>query len=80
MHGSHADRAETYLRLLAEAALRPAADADISRVRRAAEVLTDAGVLTDKTAAEILTDVQLALWVRGKPPGLYDMRDVLGFR
>jgi len=66
VHGSHADRAETYLRLLAEAALRPAADADISRVRRAAEVLTDAGVLTDQMAAEILIDVQLALRVRGK--------------
>jgi 4-hydroxy-tetrahydrodipicolinate reductase len=24
--------------------------------------------------------VEAALWVRGKPPGLYDMRDVLGFR
>jgi 4-hydroxy-tetrahydrodipicolinate reductase len=24
--------------------------------------------------------VEAALWLRGKPPGLYDMRDVLGFR
>lgn len=24
--------------------------------------------------------VEAALWVRGRPPGLYDMRDVLGFR
>jgi 4-hydroxy-tetrahydrodipicolinate reductase len=23
--------------------------------------------------------VEAALWVRGKPPGLYDMQDVLGF-
>ena len=66
MQASHADRAETYLRLLAEAALRPKADGDIGLVRRAADVLTDAGVLTDQTAAEILTDTQLALRVRGK--------------
>ena len=65
-HGSYADRAETYLRLLAEAALRPAADGDISRVRRAAEALTDAGVLSDQTAAEILADVLLALRARGR--------------
>lgn len=64
--GSYADRAETYLRLLAEAALRPAASGDISRVSHAAEVLTDAGVLGDETAAEILADVQLALRVRGR--------------
>lgn len=62
----YADRAETYLRLLAEAALRPAADGDIKRVRRAAEVLADAGVLSERTAAEVLADVQLALHVRGK--------------
>ena len=24
--------------------------------------------------------LEAALWVRGRPPGLYDMRDVLGFR
>ncbi len=66
MQGSYAERAETYLRLLAEAALRPAPDGDISRVRRAVDVLTDAGVLSDQTAAEILADVQLALWVRGR--------------
>jgi hypothetical protein len=66
VQGSYADRAETYLRLLAEAALRPAASGDTSRVRRAADVLTDAGVLSDQTAAEILADVQLALRVRGR--------------
>ncbi len=66
MQGSYAERAETYLRLLAEAALRPAANGDISRVRRAAEALTDAGVLSDQTVAEILADVQLALRVRGR--------------
>jgi hypothetical protein len=65
-HGSYAERAETYLRLLAETALRPAANGDISRVRRAAEALTDAGVVSDQTAAEILADVQLALRVRGR--------------
>jgi hypothetical protein len=63
---SYADRAETYLRLLVEAALRPAANGDISAVRRAAEALTDAGVLSDQTAAEILADVYLALRVRGR--------------
>ena len=62
----YADRAETYLRLLAEAALRPAADGDVKRVRRAADVLAAAGVLSERTAAEILADVQLALHVRGK--------------
>ncbi|MGC1756138.1 MAG: hypothetical protein WA805_23860, partial [Trebonia sp.] len=64
--GSYADRAETYLRLLAESALRPAANGDTSRVRRAAEALTDAGVLSDQAAAEILADVQLALRLRGR--------------
>jgi hypothetical protein len=64
--GSYADRAETYLRLLAETALRPAANGDTSRVRRAAEALTDAGVLSDQTAAAILADVQLALRLRGR--------------
>jgi hypothetical protein len=63
---SYAERAETYLRLLAETALRPAANGDLSRVRRAAEALTDAGVVSDQTAAEILADVQLALRVRGR--------------
>jgi 4-hydroxy-tetrahydrodipicolinate reductase len=24
--------------------------------------------------------VEAALWVAGRPPGLYDMQDVLGFR
>ena len=64
--GSYSERAETYLRLLAEVALRPAANGDLTRVRRAAEALTDAGVLSDQTAAEILADVQLALRVRGR--------------
>jgi hypothetical protein len=67
-HGEsgYGERAETYLRLLAEAALRPSADGDTTRVRRAAEVLIDAGVLNDQTAAEIITSLQLALRVRGK--------------
>ena len=67
-HGEndYGERAETYLRLLAEAALRPPADGDTSRVRRAAEVLIDAGLLTDQTVSEILTGLQMALRVRGK--------------
>ena len=64
--GDFGERAETYLRLLAEAALRPSANGDTTRVRRAAEVLIDAGVLTDQIAAEIVTGLQQALRVRGK--------------
>jgi len=67
-HGEndYGERAETYLRLLAEAALRPSADGDTSRVRRAAETLIDAGVLTDQMASEIVAGLQMALRVRGK--------------
>ena len=67
-HGEndYGERAETYLRVLAEAALRPPADGDTGRVRRAAEVLIEAGVLTDQTASEIATGLQTALRVRGK--------------
>src|SRR5580693_5176047 len=48
------ERAETYLRLVAEAALRPAADGRADRVRNAADVLVDAGVLADTVAAQII--------------------------
>jgi hypothetical protein len=67
-HGQdgYGERAETYLRLLAEAALRPAADGNISRVGRAADVLVDAGALSGQTAAEILADLRIALRVRGR--------------
>lgn len=62
----YGERAETYLRQLAEAALRPAADRNTGRVARAADVLVDAGVLSGQLAAQILADLQLALRVRGR--------------
>lgn len=67
-HGEtgYRERAETYLRLLAEVALRPAADGDTGHVRRAAGFLVDAGAISDQAAAEILADLQLALRVRGR--------------
>jgi hypothetical protein len=64
--GRYGERAETYLRLLAEAALRSPADEDITRVERAADVLIEAGVLSSQLAARILTDLHLALRVRGR--------------
>jgi hypothetical protein len=64
--GGYAERAETYLRLLAEAALRPAADGHANRVRRAADVLVEAGVLPEQVAAQILADLQLSLRLRGR--------------
>ena len=66
--GGYGERAETYLRLLAEAALRPSAGRDADWVRRAAEILVEAGVLTDELAAQILADLQVALRVRARPP------------
>ena len=68
--GYEAERAETYLRLLAEAALRGAPDpkspAPPDRVRRAAEALIDAGVLADDQAMDILLMLGTALRVRGR--------------
>lgn len=66
--GGYGERAETYLRLLAESALRPRATRDADRVRRAAEILVEAGLLTDEVAAEVLTDLQLAMRVRAGAP------------
>jgi len=63
---SYAERAETYLRLLAEAALRPAADGQATQIRRAADVLVEAGALTEPLATRILADLYLALQVRGR--------------
>jgi hypothetical protein len=78
--GGYGERAETYLRLLAESALRPPADGDTSRVRSAAEVLTDAGVLSEQTAAEIITELQTALRVRGKREVVASRSRLLGLR
>src|SRR5215469_6907799 len=68
--GYEAERAETYLRLLAEVALRGALDskspAPPDRVRRAAEALIDAGVLADDQAMDILLMLGTALRVRGR--------------
>lgn len=66
----YGERAETYLRLLAETALRAAPDGNTGRVRDAAEILVDAGVLSAQTAAAIIADLQLALRVRGKREAL----------
>ena len=63
---SYAERAETYLRLLAEAALRPAADGHASQIRRVADVLVEAGALSEPLAARILADLHLSLRVRGR--------------
>ncbi|HXC81983.1 MAG TPA: hypothetical protein VNV62_09040 [Trebonia sp.] len=60
------ERAETYLRLVAEAALRSAADGRADRVRNAADVLVDAGVLADTVAAQIIADLNVALRLRGR--------------
>ena len=38
------------------------------------------GTQTGPDIAATLTAVEAALWVVGKPPGLYDMMDVLGFK
>ena len=65
MHSGYGERAETYLRILAETALRHAPNGDTGRVGRAAEILVDADVLTDQLAAEILADFQVALRARG---------------
>ena len=62
----YSERAETYLRLLAEAALRPEAEGNTTRIARAADVLVDTGVLSGQMAAQILADLRMALRVRGK--------------
>jgi hypothetical protein len=69
------ERAETYLRLLAEAALRTAPQSARSqgpadRVRRAADILVDAGAIDDAQATEILLMLGTALRVRGVPGAL----------
>jgi hypothetical protein len=64
--GNASERAETYLRLLTETALR-AADTDASlRVWRAADVLVEAGVLPGPRAAEILASLSTALRARDR--------------
>jgi hypothetical protein len=64
--GDASERAETYLRLLAETALR-AADTDASmRVWRAADILIEAGALPGPRAAEILADLSTALRARAR--------------
>ena len=60
------ERAETYLRLVAEAALRSAADGRADRARNTANVLVDADVLDYAVAAAIIADLNAALRVRGR--------------
>jgi hypothetical protein len=83
---AYGERAETYLRLLAEDALRPSAGdalapsagdepcppapaeaAAADRVYRAANLLVEAGAITDTQAAWILLDLATALRARGRP-------------
>jgi hypothetical protein len=61
-----AERAEIYLRLAVEAALRSAANQRPDQVRTAADVLVDAGLLADTVAAQIIADMNVALRVRGR--------------
>lgn len=76
MHDEHApaaseyaERAETHLRVLVEAALRPGAhQGSADWVSRAAEILLSAGVIGDQLAAQILADLQVALRVRAMSP------------
>ena len=63
----YGERAETYLRLLAESALRADTDVRADDVRRAADILVDAGVLSHEQSSQIVDGMQLALRVRGRP-------------
>ena len=61
------DHAETYVRLLAEAALRAAGSPErAEKVQQATDVLVDAGVLDDARADEILLTLTEALAARGQ--------------
>lgn len=60
------ERAETYLRLAVERALRATTDERPVQVRNAADVLVDAGVLAHTVAAQIIADMNAALRVRGR--------------
>jgi hypothetical protein len=63
------ERAETYLRLLSEAALRhpaPEGETLAQRVWRAADVLVEAGALPGARAAVILDDLSTALRARSR--------------
>lgn len=64
------ERAEAYLRLLAEAELRAGAlhRGGSARVERAARVLTAVGALAEEVAAQILGDFDLALGTRDTGP------------
>jgi len=64
--GGYGERAETYLRLLAEAVLRPP-DGHADEVYRAADTLVAAGALADQIAGQIVADLQLALRIRHRP-------------
>ena len=66
------ERAEIYLRLLAEVAVRtapqaPASLAPADRVHRAAEILVDAGAIDDDRVTEILLTLGTALRLRRVP-------------
>jgi hypothetical protein len=68
------ERAETYLRMLAEAELRRAAtDAaavrPTERVRRAAGILVEVGALGEDLADEVITGIETALALRARADG-----------
>ncbi|MGH3170547.1 MAG: hypothetical protein ACRDN0_32290 [Trebonia sp.] len=78
----YGERAETYLRLLAESVLHPLRPDRADRVRRAASTLVEAGVLTAAQASWILLDLTTALRARGKDEPLWSgqrLRHLAGF-
>jgi hypothetical protein len=60
------DRAETYLRLLAEMALRGTQDAleSVARLHRAGEILVVAGALTPRQVTSVISGFELSLLAR----------------
>jgi hypothetical protein len=78
----YGERAETYLRLLAESVLRPAEPVSAERVRRTASTLVEAGILTDTQASWILLDLNTALRARGRDEPIWTgqrIRRLTGF-
>jgi hypothetical protein len=78
----YGERAETYLRLLAESVLHPVRPDSADRVRRAASTLVEAGVLTGTQASWVLLDLITALRARGLDEPIWSgrrLRHLTGF-
>jgi hypothetical protein len=78
----YGERAETYLRLLAESVLHPVRPDGADRVRRAASMLVEAGALTGAQASWVLLDLITALRARGADASLWSghrLRHLTGF-